>query len=120
MTSKIDHKEDIDRPVAVIETNLGTFEAELYAKECPETVGTLLIWPKEGRTRKKVEISTTVLRFTGSLMDLSYRADALLEMEPEDRDTVSKTNSIRIFVTTVKGFFPWPMPVPEPMAASFS
>ena len=38
MTSKIDHKEDIDRPVVVIETNLGTFEAELYAKECPETV----------------------------------------------------------------------------------
>ena len=35
---KNDHKEDIDRPVAVFETNMGTFEAELYAKECPETV----------------------------------------------------------------------------------
>jgi cyclophilin family peptidyl-prolyl cis-trans isomerase len=35
---KSDHKEDIDRPVAVFETNMGTFEAELYAKECPETV----------------------------------------------------------------------------------
>lgn len=35
---KSDYKEDIDRPVAVFETNLGTFEAELYAKECPETV----------------------------------------------------------------------------------
>lgn len=35
---KNDYKEDIDRPVAVFETNLGTFEAELYAKECPETV----------------------------------------------------------------------------------
>ena len=35
---KIDHKEPIDRPVAVFETNLGTFEAELYAAECPETV----------------------------------------------------------------------------------
>jgi peptidyl-prolyl cis-trans isomerase A (cyclophilin A) len=32
------YKEDIDRPVAVFETNMGTFEAELYAKECPETV----------------------------------------------------------------------------------
>jgi peptidyl-prolyl cis-trans isomerase A (cyclophilin A) len=35
---KSTHKEDIDRPVAVFETNMGTFEAELYAKECPETV----------------------------------------------------------------------------------
>jgi cyclophilin family peptidyl-prolyl cis-trans isomerase len=38
MTEKIDYKEDIERPVAVFETNMGTFEAELYAKECPETV----------------------------------------------------------------------------------
>jgi peptidyl-prolyl cis-trans isomerase A (cyclophilin A) len=38
MTVKSDYKEDIDRPVVVIDTNLGTFEAELYAKECPETV----------------------------------------------------------------------------------
>ena len=38
MTSKIDYKEDIDRPVAVFDTSLGIFEAELYAKECPETV----------------------------------------------------------------------------------
>lgn len=35
---KSEHKEDIDRPKVVFETNLGTFEAELYAKECPETV----------------------------------------------------------------------------------
>ncbi|MEJ2640128.1 MAG: peptidylprolyl isomerase [Desulfosarcinaceae bacterium] len=35
---KSDYKEDVDRPVAVFETNMGTFEAELYAKECPETV----------------------------------------------------------------------------------
>jgi cyclophilin family peptidyl-prolyl cis-trans isomerase len=35
---KSDYKEDSDRPVAVFETNLGSFEAELYAKECPETV----------------------------------------------------------------------------------
>ncbi len=32
------HKEDISRPVAVFETSLGNFEAELYAAECPETV----------------------------------------------------------------------------------
>jgi len=38
MTEKIDYKEEIDRPVAVFETSLGAFEAELYAKECPETV----------------------------------------------------------------------------------
>ena len=38
MSEKIDYKEDIERPIAVFETNLGNFEAELYAKECPETV----------------------------------------------------------------------------------
>jgi len=37
MTTKSDYKEDIERATAVFETNLGTFEAELYAKECPET-----------------------------------------------------------------------------------
>jgi len=36
--SKNDYKEDIDRLTAVFETSQGTFEAELYAKECPETV----------------------------------------------------------------------------------
>ena len=38
MSKKSDYKEEIERPVAVFETTLGTFEAELYAKECPETV----------------------------------------------------------------------------------
>lgn len=38
MVEKNSYKEDIDRPIAVFETNLGSFEAELYAKECPETV----------------------------------------------------------------------------------
>lgn len=37
MTEKIDYKEDIKRPIAVFETSQGVFEAELYAKECPET-----------------------------------------------------------------------------------
>jgi len=35
---KSDYKEDAERIAAVFETNLGTFEVELYAKECPETV----------------------------------------------------------------------------------
>jgi len=35
---KIDYKEDIERATAVFETSLGRFEAELFAKECPETV----------------------------------------------------------------------------------
>ena len=35
---KSEYKEEIDRLTAVFETSLGTFEAELYAKECPETV----------------------------------------------------------------------------------
>ncbi|MFC1532623.1 peptidylprolyl isomerase [Thermodesulfobacteriota bacterium] len=38
MSQKIDHKEDVERPVAIFETNLGTFEVALYARECPETV----------------------------------------------------------------------------------
>ena len=36
--TKSDYKEEIDRPTAVFDTNMGTFEVELYAKECPETV----------------------------------------------------------------------------------
>ncbi len=36
--TKSDYKEDIGRATAVVETSMGTFEAELYAKECPETV----------------------------------------------------------------------------------
>jgi peptidyl-prolyl cis-trans isomerase A (cyclophilin A) len=38
MTEKNDYKEDLDRATAVFETSMGTFEVELYAKECPETV----------------------------------------------------------------------------------
>lgn len=37
-TKKSDHKEDLDRVKVVFQTNLGEFEAEMYAKECPETV----------------------------------------------------------------------------------
>jgi peptidyl-prolyl cis-trans isomerase A (cyclophilin A) len=35
---KCDYKEPCDRPKAIFETNLGNFEIELFAKECPETV----------------------------------------------------------------------------------
>ena len=38
MAEKIDYKEDVERPIAIFDTSLGVFEAELYAKECPETV----------------------------------------------------------------------------------
>ncbi len=38
MPEKADYKEEIERPIAVFDTTLGVFEAELYAKECPETV----------------------------------------------------------------------------------
>jgi len=36
--TKSDYREDVVRPVAVFETSMGRFEAELYAAECPETV----------------------------------------------------------------------------------
>jgi peptidyl-prolyl cis-trans isomerase A (cyclophilin A) len=39
---KSDYKEDIDRITAIFETTLGTFDVELYAKECPETVWNLV------------------------------------------------------------------------------
>jgi len=35
---KSTHKEDLDRVKAKFNTNKGSFTAELYAKECPETV----------------------------------------------------------------------------------
>lgn len=38
MIIKCSHKEDHKRLTAVFETNMGTFEAELFAEECPETV----------------------------------------------------------------------------------
>jgi cyclophilin family peptidyl-prolyl cis-trans isomerase len=37
MSQKIDYQENVDRPLAIFETSLGNFEAELYAKECPQT-----------------------------------------------------------------------------------
>ena len=38
MIIKCSHKEDHKRLTAVFETSMGTFEAELFAEECPETV----------------------------------------------------------------------------------
>lgn len=35
---KSDYKEDLERVNATFETNMGNFDIELYAKECPETV----------------------------------------------------------------------------------
>ena len=35
---KTDYHENIERALAIFDTNLGSFEAELYARECPETV----------------------------------------------------------------------------------
>ncbi len=35
---KTDYKEDLDRISAVFDTSMGGFTAELFAKECPETV----------------------------------------------------------------------------------
>ncbi len=35
---KCDYKEDVERLYAQVKTNMGDFEIELFAKECPETV----------------------------------------------------------------------------------
>jgi peptidyl-prolyl cis-trans isomerase A (cyclophilin A) len=37
-TKKVDYKENLDRIYAKFNTSMGSFEIELYAKECPETV----------------------------------------------------------------------------------
>jgi len=54
MAQKIDYKEDIEKAVAVFETNMGTFEVELYAKECPETVWNFINLA-EGRQETDIE-----------------------------------------------------------------
>ena len=36
--TKSEYKEDIEKVTAVFDTSLGVFEAELYARQCPETV----------------------------------------------------------------------------------
>jgi cyclophilin family peptidyl-prolyl cis-trans isomerase len=36
--TKSDYKEDLEKVTVVFKTNLGTFEGELFANECPETV----------------------------------------------------------------------------------
>ncbi len=38
MADKTDYKEDIEKAVAVFDTSKGTFEIELFIKQCPETV----------------------------------------------------------------------------------
>jgi cyclophilin family peptidyl-prolyl cis-trans isomerase len=35
---KSTYKEEVERPSAIFKTSLGDFEADLFAKECPETV----------------------------------------------------------------------------------
>mgnify|MGYP003574853194 CR=1 FL=1 len=36
--TKSDYREDLDKVTVVFKTSLGTFEGELFVKECPETV----------------------------------------------------------------------------------
>jgi len=53
-TKKNDHKEDLDRIKAHFKTNMGEFDIELYAKECPETVWNFVNLV-EGRQETKKE-----------------------------------------------------------------
>ncbi len=53
-TKKSDYKEDIDRLKVHFKTNMGNFSAELYAKECPETVWNFVNLA-EGRQETKKE-----------------------------------------------------------------
>jgi cyclophilin family peptidyl-prolyl cis-trans isomerase len=53
-TKKNDHKENLDRIKAHFKTNMGEFDVELYAKECPETVWNFVNLA-EGRQETKKE-----------------------------------------------------------------
>ena len=54
MTEKVDYTEDVERPLAVFDTSMGVFEAEFYAKECPETVWNFINL-SEGRQKTERE-----------------------------------------------------------------
>ena len=56
MTEKVDYKEDVERPVAVFDTSMGVFEAEFYAKECPETVWNFINL-SEGRQKTERDVN---------------------------------------------------------------
>ncbi|MDD0851517.1 peptidylprolyl isomerase [Halobacteriovorax sp. GB3] len=53
-TKKSDYKEDLERIQVKFQTNMGDFTAELYAKECPETVWNFINLA-EGRQETKKE-----------------------------------------------------------------
>jgi len=63
--TKSDYREDVDRPVAVFETSMGRFEAELYAAECPETVWNFINLAEGRQKTAKGEIFMTDSPFTG-------------------------------------------------------
>ena len=54
MTEKINYTEDLERPLAVFDTSMGVFEAEFYAKQCPETVWNFINL-SEGRQKTERE-----------------------------------------------------------------
>lgn len=54
MTEKVDYKEDVERPVVVFDTSMGAFEAEFYAKKCPETIWNFINL-SEGRQKTERE-----------------------------------------------------------------
>ena len=70
---KSDYKEDLDKVTVVFETNMGSFEAELYAKECPETVWNFINLA-EGRqkTQKGGNFYETVYFTSKNLLHYPY------------------------------------------------
>ena len=51
--TKSDYKEDLEKVTVVFETNLGTFEGELFAKECPATVWNFINLAEGRQTTEK-------------------------------------------------------------------
>jgi hypothetical protein len=114
------HQKNIERPVAVFETTLGTFEAELYAKECPETVWNF-INIAEGRpeTQKGGNFYDGVT-FHRIIPGFVIQGGYPLGTGTGDPGYRFKDEFTLLCATVARAFCPWQMRDREPMAASFS
>jgi len=77
---KSDHKEQLERVIAAFETNLGTFEAELYARECPETVWNFVKLAEGRRQMPSYLTARSILknRYAGLVKVLKAFADEMM------------------------------------------
>ena len=114
------YKEEIDRATAVFETNMGTFEAELYAKECPETV-----WNFINLAEGRQETARGGNYYDGLGFHRVIEGFVIQGGCPFGNGTGGPGYQFKDELTPASGtmapaYSPWPMPVRARMAASFS